>query len=101
VGYDSDPVQVQRILCDAALAVPRALKDPAPVAHLVRLGADGLEFTLWLWVDDPSHQGPVKSEVNLGVLRNLRDAGIDIPFPQRVVHVRGVRHEISPAQTGS
>jgi small-conductance mechanosensitive channel len=101
VGYDSDPVQVQRILCDAALAVPRALNDPAPVAHLVRLGADGLEFTLWLWVDDPSHQGPVKSEVNLGVLRNLRDAGIDIPFPQRVVHVRGVRHEISPAQTGS
>jgi small-conductance mechanosensitive channel len=63
VGYDSDPVQVQRILCDAALAVPRALKDPAPVAHLVRLGADGLEFTLWLWVDDPSHQGPVKSQL--------------------------------------
>jgi small-conductance mechanosensitive channel len=101
VGYDSDPVQVQRILCDAALAVPRALKDPAPVAHLVRLGADGLEFTLWLWVDDPSHQSPVKSEVNLGVLRNLQAAGIDIPFPQRVVHVRGASHELRPAQAGN
>jgi small-conductance mechanosensitive channel len=88
VGYDSDPAQVQRILCDAALAAQRVLKAPAPVAHLVRLGADGLEFSLFFWIEDPANgQLNVKSEVNLRLLQGLRDAGIEIPFPQRVVHI--------------
>jgi small-conductance mechanosensitive channel len=88
VGYDSDPVQVQRILCDAALSSARVLKDPAPAVHLMRFAADGLEFSLMFWVDDPATQGSVKSEVNLSVLRGLREAGVDIPYPQRVMHVR-------------
>ena len=88
VAYDSDAAQVQKILCDAALAAKRVLKDPAPVAHLVKFGADGLEFSVFFWIADPANgQVSVKSEVNLGILRALREAGIDIPFPQRVVHV--------------
>src|SRR6185369_10326341 len=89
VGYDSDTAQVQKLLCDAALMCPRVLKDPAPVAHLVKFGADGLEFSLFFWIEDPANgQVNVKSEINLAVLRGLRDAGIDIPYPQRVLHVR-------------
>lgn len=88
VGYDSDPAQVQKLLIDAALAVPRVLKSPGPAAHFVKFGADGLEFTLAFWIEDPtSGQTNVKSEVNLNVLRALRGAGIDIPYPQRVVHM--------------
>jgi small-conductance mechanosensitive channel len=88
VAYDSDPAQVQKILCDAALAVPRVLKDSPPAAHLMRFGADGLEFTLFFWIEDPaSGQANVRSAVNLRVLQGLRDAGIDIPYPQRVVHM--------------
>jgi small-conductance mechanosensitive channel len=88
VGYDSDPAQVQKILTGAALAAKRVLREPAPVAHLVKLGADGLDFSLFFWIDDPVNgQLNVKSEVNLGVLRGLQEAGIDIPYPQRVVHV--------------
>jgi small-conductance mechanosensitive channel len=88
VGYDSEPAQVQKILCGAAAAAKRVLKEPAPVAHLVKLGADGLDFSLFFWIDDPVNgQLNVKSEVNLGVLRGLQEAGIEIPFPQRVVHV--------------
>jgi small-conductance mechanosensitive channel len=88
VGYDSDPAQVQQILCNAALASTRVLKSPEPVAHLVKFGADGLEFSLFFWIEDPVNgQVNVKSEVNLNVLRGLRGAGIDIPYPQRVVHL--------------
>lgn len=88
VGYDSEPAQVQKLLCDAALAAKRVLKDPGPVAHLMRFGADGLEFTLFFWIEDPVNgQANVKSEVNLRILRDLRAAGIDIPYPQRVVHI--------------
>ena len=89
VGYDSDVDLVQRLLIEAAAGVPRVIADPAPSARLARLGADGLEFTLLFWIADPDGgQLNVRSDVNLRVLRSLREAGIEIPFPQRVVHVR-------------
>jgi small-conductance mechanosensitive channel len=89
VGYESDLDQVQEILCAAATACNGVLEDPKPVAHLVKLGADGLEFSLLYWIDHQSSgQVPVRSRVNLGVLRGLRAAGIEIPFPQRVVYVK-------------
>lgn len=88
VGYDSDAAQVQKLLIDSALGTPRVLKDPAPAAHFVKFGADGLEFQLVFWIDDPVNgQTNVKSDVNLRVLQALRDAGIEIPYPQRVVRV--------------
>ncbi len=89
VGYDSDVDAVQRILVQAALGVDRVLKDPAPTARLAKFGADGLEFSLLFWIADPANgQLNVRSDVNLRILRGLREAGIDIPYPQRVVHLR-------------
>jgi small-conductance mechanosensitive channel len=89
VGYDSDPSQVQHILCGAALACEGVLREPKPVAHLAKLGADGLEFSLHYWIDHlASNQAAVRSMVNLGLLKGLRAADIDIPYPQRVVHVK-------------
>jgi small-conductance mechanosensitive channel len=96
VGYDSDVDQVRQILLDAAVGTERVISDPEPAARLARLGADGLEFTLLFWIADPSNgQLNVRSEVNLKVLKGLRDAGIEIPFAQRVVHVK----TSSPAAT--
>ena len=89
VGYDSDAAQVQQILCAAAAACDRVLQDPAPSAHLANFGADGLDFTLSVWITDPDKgQLSLRSEINLNILRGLRAAGIDIPYPQRVVELR-------------
>jgi len=101
VGYDSDPQQVIRILVEAALGTERVLQDPAPAARLARFGADGLEFSLLFWIADPSNgQLNVRSDVNLRVLAGLRSAGIEIPYPQRVVHLRGAP-EINPSGTAT
>lgn len=90
VGYDSDVAQVQQVLTRAAAAQPRVLADPGPQAYLVNFAPDGLEFSLHFWVNDPSNgQANVRSGVNIAVLEGLRGAGIDIPFPQRVVHLQG------------
>jgi small-conductance mechanosensitive channel len=90
VGYDSSAEQVQALLVDAAMRTQRVLADPPPSARLVNFGADGLEFRLFFWIDDPQNgQVNVKSDVNLKILRALREAGIDIPYPQRVLHVVG------------
>ncbi|GKT01957.1 mechanosensitive ion channel [Acidovorax sp. SUPP3434] len=90
VGYDSDVAQVQQILCEAAAAQARVLKEPQPVAYLVNFAPDGLEFSLNFWISDPS-AGSVnlRSAINIAILEGLRGAGIDIPYPQRVVQIRG------------
>lgn len=89
VGYDSDVDRVQKILVDAALSVPRVLRDPAPGARLARFGPEGLDFTLQFWIDDPVNgQLNVRSDTNLQILQGLRAAGIEIPPAQRVFQIR-------------
>jgi small-conductance mechanosensitive channel len=98
VGYDSDTDLVRQVLVDAAVGAARVLTDPAPSARLVRFGPDGLEFSLLYWIADPGNgQLNVRSDVNLAVLRGLRSAGIEIPFPQRVVHMKSVEAQATPS----
>ena len=88
VAYDSDVDEVRRILL-AAAEHPRVLRDPSPSAHLLNFGADGLEFVLSVWIRDPENgQQGLRSEINLAILQGLRRAGIEIPYPQRVVHTK-------------
>jgi small-conductance mechanosensitive channel len=89
VGYDSDVALVMRLLNDAALAQERVLNDPGPSVNLTNFGPDGLEFTLNYWMTDPENgQQNLRSLVNLATLAALRAHGIEIPFPQRVIHTR-------------
>ena len=63
------------------------LKDPAPACQLSNFAADGLELTINFWIGDPENgQGNVRSDVNLAVLDLFGREGIEIPFPQRVMH---------------
>jgi small-conductance mechanosensitive channel len=89
VSYEADVDEVRGILLEAAREAPRVIADPAPGVHLLRFGADGLEFRLLFWISDPQNgSGNVISDVNIRILQGLRAAGIDIPYPQRVVHVK-------------
>lgn len=89
VGYDSDVDLVQELLVDAAIRTQRVLADPPPSCRLAAFGADGLEFRVLFWIDDPQNgQLNVRSDVNLRILKALREANIDIPYPQRVVHLQ-------------
>lgn len=87
VAYDSDVELVTLLLLEAASAPSRVLTDPGPSVAMTAFGADGLEFTVGYWLADPENgQNNLKSEINHRILRAFRDHGIDIPFPQRVVH---------------
>lgn len=89
VGYESDVELVMRLLLQAAKAQQRVLADPAPSVALSAFGVDGLEFTLGYWMADPENgQLNLRSLVNLAILQSLRANHIEIPFPQRVVHMR-------------
>ena len=87
VAYGSDVLALQPKLEQAMGKVLRVIDDPAPVALLSAFAPDGLELTLQFWIRDPENgQGNVRSDVNLAVLAVLDAAGIQIPFPQRVMH---------------
>jgi small-conductance mechanosensitive channel len=89
VAYDSDVEQVMHLLTEAALKQDRVLRDPSPGVNLTNFGADGLEFTLNYWMADPENgQQNLRSRINLGILQALRENGIEIPYPQRVIHMQ-------------
>ena len=91
VGYDSDPEQVEKTLLDACQGFPEIIVSPGPRVRFRSFGDSALEYELLFWVRDPGDRGRVTHEVNTSVLKKLRAANIEIPFPQRVVHLPGGR----------
>jgi len=93
VAYDSDVDLVARLLVEACKAQARVLPEPAPSAALSAFGPDGLEFTVGYWIQDPENGLlNIKSDINRAILATLRAHGVEIPFPQRVVHAVAAKH---------
>jgi small-conductance mechanosensitive channel len=99
VAYGTDLRALTPKLEAAMRSVPRVLDQPAPAVQLAEFGADGINLTLAFWIADPENgHGNVRSDVNLAVLDLLNAEGVEIPFPQRVLHaLPGVSTE--PAAT--
>ena len=91
VPYGTDVLGLRPKMLEALNSVERVMKDKdhAPAVHLTNFAPDGLELTVWYWNPDPINgQSNLRSEVNLALLAVLDAEGIEIPFPQRVVHHR-------------
>jgi small-conductance mechanosensitive channel len=100
VAYGTDVRALQPKLEAAIAAVARVIADPGPSVQLGAFSADGMDLAINFWIRDPENgQGNVKSDVNLAVLDILKGEGIEIPFPQRVVHAV-VSREAGPAPDG-
>jgi small-conductance mechanosensitive channel len=86
VAYGTDLDALMPVLRAAVVQVPRVLSDPMPGVLLNSFAADGLELAVMFWISDPQNgEGNVRSDVNLAILRTLNAAGVEIPYPQRVV----------------
>jgi len=89
VAYGSDLKLLQRLLIEAAGEHPKALRDPSPVVLFTEFGDSSLNFELGVWTQEmtatPIH---FTSEMNFIIEQKLRENGIEIPFPQRDLHVR-------------
>ena len=89
VGYDSDPQQVQQVLLDTAAAHPLAAREPAPAAVFLKFGESALEFEVRVFVRELGNRVPLTHDLHQQILLALREHRIEIPFPQREVHMRG------------
>ena len=89
VAYSSDVHVVSALLAQAATTQERVLRDPEPTVSLIAFGSDGLVFTVGYWIQDPENgRMNVLSAVNFEILRLLQAHDIEIPYPQRVVHLK-------------
>ena len=88
VSYDCNPRQVRELAAEAAKKPDRVVQDPAPVCHLVEFGDSSVNFVLRFWIRDPENGVTnVKGFVMLEIWDVLHEHGIQIPFPQRVLHI--------------
>ena len=89
VSYDADPHQVRQILLDAAAAHPDVLKEPAPRVFFESYGDNSINFLLAVWTGTLSHK-PIwlKSDLYFTLFDKFKEAGIELPFPQRDLHIR-------------
>jgi small-conductance mechanosensitive channel len=87
VAYGTDLDLLMPRLVAAVQQVPRVLPEPGPSVRLSAFADSGLELTVAFWIGDPVN-GQVNAigAVNLAILRLLNAEGVEIPFPQRVVH---------------
>lgn len=88
VGYNSDPDEVREILLSCADEHTGILRKPAPVVYFMDFGADALQFQLRAFLADINYCLEVQSELRFACLRKFRKAGIEIPYPQRDLHIR-------------
>src|SRR5262245_8761466 len=87
VGYNSDPEQVGDILIALANEHPQVLKNPPPRAFLMAFGDSTLEFELRCVVANVDNGLSAKSDLHYAILKRFRQAGIEIPYPQREVRL--------------
>ncbi|MGJ8653347.1 MAG: mechanosensitive ion channel family protein [Opitutaceae bacterium] len=94
VAYGSDLDKVRDILIEAATEHSACLDEPAPNCYLREFGDSSVNFILHFWLADVTsgRWGP-QSEVMLSVWRKFKTHEIEIPFPQRDVHIKGALTE--------
>ncbi|MEM6669714.1 MAG: DUF3772 domain-containing protein [Pseudomonadota bacterium] len=88
VSYDADPEEVIALLEEVARDEPSLLRYPAPYIYFADFGASSLDFELRAYIWDINNILTVKTKLRLAIFHKLREAGVEIPFPQRDVHVR-------------
>jgi small-conductance mechanosensitive channel len=89
VGYASDPRKVEQALLEAARSCDEVLADPAPTVRFTKFGESSLDFELLYWTETMAHRpGALSSELHFLIHENLTRRGIELPFPQRDIHIR-------------
>ena len=101
VSYGSDVSKVREALLAVGRENPQTLKEPAPSVFLDKFGDNSIDFELVVWSSEMSDRpGRYRSDLNFAIEEKFREAGIEIAFPQRDLHIRSgvLKVEAVPAQ---
>lgn len=102
VAYDSDVDQATAILHEILRSSDRIHGDPGPEVNVAALGDNAIVLQILAWIDRPRGKRTVRDAVYRKALARFAEAGIDIPFPQRTLHVApSSRHALLDERTRS
>lgn len=88
VSYDSDTRQVEKLLLEIVNSHSQILSNPAPLIIFKNFGDDGLEFEVYYWIELRKSSGmKVSSDMRHHIAAVFKREGIEIPYPQRVIHI--------------
>ncbi|WP_232324808.1 mechanosensitive ion channel family protein [Halobacillus mangrovi] len=94
VAYGSDVPLVRNLLLqvaeDEAKVSPTVRKHPDPFVNFKEFGDSSLNFELFVWISNPEHVIRIKSNLNFRIDDIFREHNVEIPFPQRDLHLRSV-----------
>ena len=99
VSYNEDPDEIIEILKTVPDEIDEALSDPQPMVLFTGFGDSSLDFELRIYIADVGTSLTVRTKARVAIFKAFKDAGVEIPFPQRDLHVRSVQAEF-PVQNG-
>lgn len=89
VSYDTDLHKAMDLIVQSARGIDRVLDKPGPVCQLKNFGDSAVDLELRIWIGDPENGvANVSSAVRIAIWDAFKEHGIEIPFPQRDVHIK-------------
>ena len=94
VSYNSDVFHVRDVALKVAEDITREfsdiLIDPEPAVGFLDYGDSSLDFVLLIWIENPKNEMKIKSAIRFMLFKAFQEEKIEIPFPQRDLHIRSI-----------
>ncbi len=94
IAYGSDTEKALRIMTDVVNAHPEVMDEPRPTVFFIGFGDSSLDFEVRVFVRERLRRVPIRHDLHMALDQALREAGIEIPFPQRDLHLRSIAPDI-------
>lgn len=101
IAYGTEPERVLKLLVEVAESNPEVLRERPPTAFFLGFGESALNFELRFWSARQDAWFQLQSEVAMAVVKALQKAGIEIPFPQRELHIRSLEPSVRATFAGN
>ncbi|MEJ2544449.1 MAG: mechanosensitive ion channel, partial [Calditrichaceae bacterium] len=95
VSYNSDLDTVLRCLSEVAAENEKVLKNPESDVLFKSFGDSSWNMVLRVWIPDPKYHHITRSEINCAIVRKFRENKVEIPFPQRDLHLRSAEQPLT------
>ena len=99
VSYDSDPEEVREVLLKCAENHPQILSNPEPFVYFADFADSSLNLELRAFIRDANNSLLVRNDLRFKIFSALKKAGIEIPFPQRDIHIRSGTASQEPSKS--
>ena len=99
VSYGSKPREIEEVLLKVAADHQSVLRHPMPLVHFIEFADSSLNFNLLVWIQRAEQRMRIISDINFAIFAAFAEANIEIPFPQRDIHIRSQPESESEPET--